>query len=382
MRDEHHKVARAYVLYREQRAASRYNTKKLKEQVGAKASSMTVTKRNGDKEPISLDKITNRVSVLSTGLNIDPIVVVQKAVPGLYNEITSTEIDTYLAETAASLTVEHHDYSYLAARIKANSLHKDTPGFIIATKNLFEDGLLREEYYNKVIASAEDIESIIDYYRDYNFDYFAFTTLIRAYLLKFENTTIERPQDLWMRVALTVSGDVFNFNKVKETYDSLSNGYYTHATPTLFNSGLKMQQLSSCFLIGMEDDSIEGIFNTIKDCALISKTAGGIGMHAHNIRGSGSRIKSTNGKSNGIIPFLKIFNETAKSVDQGGGKRKGSFAVYLEPWHADIEQFLELRKNTGAEEFRARDLFYALWIPDLFMKRVEDDGDWTLMSEH
>ena len=252
----------------------------------------------------------------------------------------------------------------------------------IATKNLFDDGLLREEYYNKVMSSAEDIESIIDYDRDYNFDYFAFTTLIRAYLLKFENKTIERPQDLWMRVALTVSGDNFNFDKVKETYDSLSNGYYTHATPTLFNSGLKMQQLSSCFLIGMEDDSIEGIFNTIKDCALISKTAGGIGMHAHNIRGSGSRIKSTNGKSNGLIPFLKIFNETAKSVDQGGGKRKGSFAVYLEPWHSDIEQFLELRKNTGAEEFRARDLFYALWIPDLFMKRVEDDGNWTLMSEH
>ena len=343
---------------------------------------MAVTKRNGDKEPISLDKITNRVSVLSTGLNIDPIVVVQKAVPGLYNEITSTEIDTYLAETAASLTVEHPDYSYLAARIKANSLHKDTPGFIIATKNLYDDGLLREDYYNKVMASAEDIESIIDYDRDYNFDYFAFTTLTRAYLLKFENKTVERPQDLWMRVALTVAGDSFNFDKVKETYDSLSNGYYTHATPTLFNSGLKMQQLSSCFLIGMEDDSIEGIFNTIKDCALISKTAGGIGMHAHNIRGSGSRIKSTNGKSNGLIPFLKIFNETAKSVDQGGGKRKGSFAVYLEPWHADIEQFLELRKNTGAEEFRARDLFYALWIPDLFMKRVEEDGDWTLMSEH
>ena len=382
MRDEHHKVARAYVLYREQRAASRYHTKKLKEQVGAKASSMMVTKRDGEKEPVSLDKITNRVSVLSTGLNIDPIVVVQKAVPGLYNEITSLEIDTYLAETAASLTVEHPDYSYLAARIKANSLHKDTPGFIITTKNLFNDGLLREDYYNKVMASAEDIESIIDYDRDYNFDYFAFTTLVRAYLLKFENKTIERPQDLWMRVALTVSGENFNFDKVKETYESLSNGYYTHATPTLFNSGLKMQQLSSCFLIGMEDDSIEGIFNTIKDCALISKTAGGIGMHAHNIRGSGSKIKSTNGKSNGLIPFLKIFNETAKSVDQGGGKRKGSFAVYLEPWHADIEQFLELRKNTGAEEFRARDLFYALWIPDLFMKRVEEDLDWTLMSEH
>ncbi len=382
MRDEHHKVARAYVLYREQRAASRYHTKKLKEQVGEKASSMMVTKRDGGKEPISLDKITNRVSVLSTGLNIDPIVVVQKAVPGLYNDISSAEIDTYLAETAAALTVEHPDYSYLAARIKVNSLHKETPGFIIATKNLYEDGLLREDYYKKVIDNADALESIIDYDKDYTFDYFALTTLIRAYLLKFDNKTIERPQDLWMRVTLTVCGKEFNLDKIKETYSTLSSGMYTHATPTLFNSGLKMQQLSSCFLISMEDDSIEGIFNTIKDCALISKTAGGIGMHAHNIRGSGSRIKSTNGKSNGLIPFLKIFNETAKSVDQGGGKRKGSFAVYLEPWHADIEKFLELRKNTGAEEFRARDLFYALWIPDLFMKRVENDEDWTLMSEH
>ena len=382
MRDEHHKVARAYVLYREQRAASRYHTNKLKEQVGVKVSSLMVLKRDGTKEPVSLDKITNRVSVLSTGLHIDPIVVAQKAIPGLYPDITSTEIDNYLSETAAALTVEHPDYSYLAARIKANSLHKETPGFVIATKNLYDDGLLKDDYYNKVMANAESIEAIIDYDKDYNFDYFAFTTLIRAYLLKFENKTIERPQDLWMRVALTVSCDNFDYNKVKETYESLSNGLYTHATPTLFNSGLKMQQLSSCFLIAMEEDSIEGIFNTIKDCALISKTAGGIGMHAHNIRGSGSRIKSTNGKSNGLIPFLKIFNETAKSVDQGGGKRKGSFAVYLEPWHADIEKFLELRKNTGAEEFRARDLFYALWIPDLFMKRVEEDKDWTLMSEH
>ena len=382
MRDEHHKVARAYVLYREQRAASRYHTKKLKEQAGEKVSSMMVTKRDGETEPVSLDKITNRVSVLSTGLSIDPITVAQKAIPGLFNEITSTEIDNYLAETAAALTVEHPDYSYLAARIKANALHKDTPGFVIATKNLFEDGLLRESYYRKVIENTEIIESIIDYDRDYHFDYFALTTLTRAYLLKFENKTIERPQDLWMRVALTVSCDEFDYNKVKDTYLALSNGLYTHATPTLFNSGLKMQQLSSCFLIGMEDDSIEGIFNTIKDCALISKTAGGIGLHAHNIRASGSRIKSTNGKSNGLIPFLKIFNETAKSVDQGGGKRKGSFAVYLEPWHADIEKFLELRKNTGADEFRARDLFYALWIPDLFMKRVENDEAWTLMSEH
>ena len=382
MRDEHHKVARAYVLYREQRAASRYHSKKLKEQVGVRVSSMMVTKRDGTKEPVSLDKITNRVSILSTGLSIDPIIVAQKAIPGLYNDITSTEIDNYLAETAAALTVEHPDYSYLAARIKSNALHKETPGFIIATKNLYQDGLLKEEYYKKVIENSDAIESIIDYDRDYSFDYFALTTLIRAYLLKFENKTIERPQDLWMRVAITVSCQPFDLNKLKETYDTLSTGLYTHATPTLFNSGLKMQQLSSCFLIGMEDDSIEGIFNTIKDCALISKTAGGIGMHAHNIRAGGSRIKSTNGKSNGLIPFLKIFNETAKSVDQGGGKRKGSFAVYLEPWHADIEKFLELRKNTGAEEFRARDLFYALWVPDLFMRRVENDEDWTLMSEH
>ena len=356
--------------------------KKLKEQIGGKVSSMMVTKRDGKTEPVSLDKITNRVSVLSTGLSIDPITVAQKAIPGLFNEITTAEIDNYLAETAASLTVEHPDYSYLAARIKANALHKETPGFVIATKNLFEDGLLREGHYNKVMENTEAIESILDYDRDYHYDYFALTTLTRAYLLKCGNNTIERPQDLWMRVALTVTPGEFDYEKVKNTYLALSNGLYTHATPTLFNSGLKMQQLSSCFLIGMEDDSIEGIFNTIKDCALISKTAGGIGMHAHNIRGSGSRIKSTNGKSNGLIPFLKIFNETAKSVDQGGGKRKGSFAIYLEPWHADIEKFLELRKNTGAEEFRARDLFYALWIPDLFMKRVENDEDWTLMSEH
>ena len=351
MREEYHKVARAYVLYREQRAAQRYHTNKLKEQVGGKVSAMTVTKRDGSKQPVSLDKITNRVSVLSTGLSIDPIVVAQKAIPGLYNGITTTEIDNYLSETAAALTVEHPDYSNLAARIKTNALHKETPGFIIASKLLYEDGLLNEEYYQKVNDNTDAIESIIDYDQDYHFDYFALTTLIRAYLLKYDDKVIERPQDLWMRVALTVTCDEFNYEKIKYTYLALSKGYYTHATPTLFNSALKMQQLSSCFLIAMEDDSIEGIFNTIKDCALISKTAGGIGIHTHNIRGSGSRIKSTNGKSNGLIPFLKIFNETAKSVDQGGGKRKGSFAVYLEPWHADIEQFLELRKNTKHKEY-------------------------------
>ena len=382
MRAEEHKVARAYVLYRDQRERSRQKSQKLKDQIGDKIVSMNVIKRDGSRQSVSLDKITNRVSVLSKGLAINPIIVAQKAVAGLYDGITTEEIDNYLAETAAALTVEHPDYSLVAARIKSNALHKETPDFGEGTEILFKDGLLREEYYNKVKNNIKEIEEIIDYDRDYTFDYFALTTLMKAYLLKVDNNHVERPQSLWMRVALTCGCDEFDAKKVKATYDMLSKGYYTHATPTLFNSGLKMQQLSSCFLIAMEDDSIDGIFNTLKDTALISKTAGGIGLHAHNIRSSGSTIKSTNGKSNGLIPFLKIFNETARSVDQGGGKRKGSFAIYLEPWHADIDAFLELRKNTGAEEFRARDLFYALWIPDLFMQRVEDDGDWTLMSEH
>ena len=381
MRAEEHKVARAYVLYRDQREKQREKEDALKSTMGSVVSSMQVIKRNGISQSVSLDKITNRVSVLSTGLSVDPIMVAQKAVAGLYDGITTCEIDNYLAETAAALTVEHPDYSMVAARIKTNALHKKTPGFIAATKSLYDDGLLNDKYYNKVMDNAKAIDSIIDYERDYTFDYFALTTLMKAYLLCVDEKHVERPQDVWMRTALVCSCDEFDFDKVKYTYDMLSKGFYTHATPTLFNSGLKMQQLSSCFLIAMEDDSISGIFNTLKDTALISKTAGGIGLHASNIRGSGSIIKSTNGKSNGLIPFLKIFNETARSVDQGGGKRKGSFAVYLEPWHTDVDAFLELRKNTGAEEFRARDLFYALWIPDLFMQRVEDDGDWTLMSE-
>ena len=381
MRAEEHKVARAYVLYRDQREKQREKEDALKSTMGSVVSSMQVIKRNGVSQSVSLDKITNRVSVLSSGLSVDPIMVAQKAVAGLYDGITTCEIDNYLAETAAALTVEHPDYSMVAARIKTNALHKETLGFIAATKSLYDDGLLNDKYYNKVMDNTKAIESIIDYERDYTFDYFALTTLMKAYLLRVDEKHVERPQDVWMRTALVCSCDEFDFDKVKHTYDMLSQGFYTHATPTLFNSGLKMQQLSSCFLIAMEDDSISGIFNTLKDTALISKTAGGIGLHASNIRGSGSIIKSTNGKSNGLIPFLKIFNETARSVDQGGGKRKGSFAVYLEPWHTDVDAFLELRKNTGAEEFRARDLFYALWIPDLFMQRVEDDGDWTLMSE-
>ena len=383
MRSGEYEVAKAFVLYREQRARQRQQSEKLQVAMGTKVASMQVVKRDGSKQAVSLDKITNRVRALAHGLDIDPIVVAQKAVAGLFDGITTEEIDTFLSETAAALTVENPDYSYVAARIKVNALHKQTNGFIAATHALYRDGLLHDSYYNMVVDNADAIAAMIDYERDYNFDYFALTTLIKAYLLRVDDVYVERPQDMFMRTALTCGcGEVFDADAVANTYDMMANGYYTHATPTLFNSGLKMQQLSSCFLISMEDDSIEGIFNTIKDCALISKTAGGIGLHAHNIRGAGSLIKSTNGKSNGLIPFLKIFNETARSVDQGGGKRKGSFAVYLEPWHTDIEAFLELRKNTGAEEFRARDLFYALWIPDLFMQRVEADADWTLLSEN
>ncbi len=376
MRSGEADVAKAYILYREQRSRHRKKSEKLQASIR-----MQVIKRDGTKQAVCLDKVTNRVQALSYGLDIDPIMVAKKAVAGLYDGITTDAIDSFLSETAAALTVESPDYSYVAARIKVNALHKQTQGFIATTQALYNDGLLHDDYYNKVMDNKDAIESIIDYERDYTFDYFALTTLIKAYLLKVDDI-MERPQDMFMRTALTCGcGTTFDAESVKTTYDMMTQGYYTHATPTLFNSGLKMQQLSSCFLIAMEDDSIEGIFNTVKDCALISKTAGGIGLHAHNIRGAGSLIKSTNGKSNGLIPFLKIFNETARSVDQGGGKRKGSFAVYLEPWHTDTEAFLELRKNTGAEEFRARDLFYALWIPDLFMQRVEDDAHWTLMSE-
>lgn len=382
MRVGHYDVAKNYVIYRSERTKQREIISDIEKQAGAKMFSMKVVKRNGVEQAVSLDKITNRVAILSKGLNVDPIYIAQKAISGLYNGILTEEIDQFLSETSASLTTDHPDYSIIASRIKVNALHKETESFVGATKVLYNDGLLNDEYYNKVIEHGDVIEKIINYDKDYSFDYFALTTLIRAYLLKVDGKIIERPQDMFMRTALTVVGKDFDKDKLIETYELISSGYYTHATPTLFNSGLKMQQLSSCFLISMEDDSIEGIFNTLKDTALISKTAGGIGLHVHNIRGQGSIIKSTNGRSNGLIPFLKIFNETARSVDQGGGKRKGSFAIYIEPWHKDIEEFLELRKNTGADEFRARDLFYALWIPDLFMERVEQDGDWTLMSEY
>ena len=382
MRGGHYEAAKAYVVYREKRNQGRQAIRTLHSSMGGKVSGMSVEKRDGTIQKVSLDAVTERVINVSDDLKVDPILVSQKAVAGLHDGIKTTAIDEFLSETSASLIPEHPDYSFVASRIKADSLHRETSGFRVATQKLYDDGLLNDDYFKKAMDNMDAIESMIDYKRDMRFDYFGLTTLMKAYLLKVDDKIVERPQDLWMRTALTVTDAEFDVDVVKETYDLISLGYYTHATPTLFNSGLKMQQLSSCFLISMEDDSIDGIFNTLKDTALISKTAGGIGLHAHNIRAQGSPIKSTNGKSNGLIPFLKIFNETARSVDQGGGKRKGSFAVYLEPWHADIEHFLELRKNTGAEEFRARDLFYALWVCDLFMKRVEEDGDWTLMSEY
>lgn len=383
MRSGERAVAKAYMLFRDKKTHKRDELEKLQAKMKSKTASMQVCKRDGTKEPLCLDKMTNRVQALSYGLYIEPIVVALKAAAGLFDGVTTNEIDALLSETAAALILDNPDYSFVAARIRVNALHKETHGFISATQTLYGEGLLNEDYYNMVMQNADAISHMMDYDRDYHFDHFGLTTLIKAYLLQVNDTYIERPQDMFMRSAITCGcGDTFDAFAVKKTYDMMTNGYYTHGTPTLFNSGLKIQQLSSCFLVSMEDDSIEGILNTVKECGLISKTAGGIGLHAHNIRSAGSLIKSTNGKSNGLIPFLRIFNATARAVDQGGGKRKGSFAIYLEPWHADIKQFLELRKNTVAEEFRAEDLFYALWIPDLFMQRVENDGDWTLMSEH
>lgn len=341
---------------------------------------MDVIKRDGRKEKASLDKVTRRAEALADGLKVEPIAVAQRVVSGLYDGIKVTEIDVFLAETAASLATEHPDYAKLAARVMVSSLQKETSGYATATRELSEIGILSDTYVDFVAKNQFALEDMIDYKRDYQFDYFGYKTLERSYLLKVKGVVVERPQDMFMRVAVAVAGD--DLEEIRELYDLLSLGYYTHATPTLFNAGCKMQQLSSCFLLAMQEDSINGIYDTLKDCALISKSAGGIGLHIHNIRATGAPIIGTNGVSNGIVPMLKVFNETARYVDQGGGKRKGSFAVYLEPWHADIESFLDLRKNHGKEEFRARDLFLALWVPDLFMERVENDAEWTLFSPH
>lgn len=351
---------------------------------------MYVIKRSGNKEPVSFDKITerlNKLCVASPSLNIDPVRISQKVVSGVYPGVTTRELDVLAAETAAYSATEHPDYSKLAARIEVSNLHKNTIGsFSKTAEKLYSyinprtnlPGPLLSDSTIKVIRMyTDDIEKAINYDRDYTYSYFGFKTLEKSYLLKIDGKVAERPQDMLMRVAIGIHQD--DINSVIETYDLMSTRFFTHATPTLFNAGTPRPQMSSCFLLAMKDDSIDGIFDTLKDCAKISKYAGGIGVSVHNIRAKDSYISGTNGVSNGLVPMFKVYNDVARYVDQGGGKRKGSFAMYLEPWHADIYDFLELKKNHGKEESRARDLFYALWIPDLFMERVKNNGNWTLM---
>jgi len=351
---------------------------------------MFVTKRDGRREPVQFDKITARIKKLAYGLNqefCEPVLVAQKVTSGVYKGVTTSELDELASETAASMTSKHPDYSILAARISVSNLHKGTlKSFSETAKVLYNyknektgewSPLLSDEVYNIIIKNAERLDSAIVYDRDFEYDYFGYKTLERSYLLRVHGKVVERPQHMLMRVAVGIHKD--NIDDAIQTYTLMSERWMTHASPTLFNAGTPRPQMSSCFLVAMKDDSIEGIYNTLKECAVISKSAGGIGLSMHNIRATSSYIRGTNGASNGIVPMLRVFNDTARYVDQGGGKRKGAFAVYLEPWHADIFDWLDLRKNTGKEESRCRDLFYGLWTNDLFMQRVEDDGEWSLM---
>ena len=350
---------------------------------------MFVLKRDGKKEPVMFDKITARVRNMCYGLSshVDPVKVAMRVIEGLYDGVSTSELDNLAAETAATMTVQHPDYAKLAARIAVSNLHKNTKKvFSEVMADLYnyvnprtgkKAPLLSDETFNVIMANAEKIDSTIIYNRDFGYDYFGFKTLERSYLLKINGEIAERPQHMLMRVAIGIHQE--DIDEAIETYELMSKKFFTHATPTLFNAGTPKPQMSSCFLLQIQDDSIDGIYDTLKQTAQISQSAGGIGLSIHNVRATGSYIRGTNGTSNGIVPMLKVFNDTARYVDQGGGKRKGSFAIYMEPWHADVFDFLDLRKNTGAEENRARDLFYAMWIPDLFMKRVEENGDWTLM---
>jgi ribonucleoside-diphosphate reductase alpha chain len=350
---------------------------------------MYVVKRDGRKEPVMFDKITARVRKLCYGLNplVDPTRVAMRVIEGLYDGVTTSELDNLAAEIAATMTTTHPDYALLAARISVSNLHKNTKkSFSETMKDLYEyvnprtgkkAPLLSDEVYKIIQKNAEQLDSSIIYNRDFGYDYFGFKTLERSYLLKLNGQIVERPQHMLMRVSRGIHLE--DIDAAMETYELMSKKFFTHATPTLFNSGTPKPQMSSCFLLAMKDDSIDGIYDTLKQTAKISQSAGGIGLSIHNIRATGSYISGTNGTSNGIVPMLRVFNDTARYVDQGGGKRKGSFAIYVEPWHADIFDFLELKKNHGKEEMRARDLFYAMWIPDLFMKRVEENGEWTLM---
>ncbi|WP_127126082.1 ribonucleoside-diphosphate reductase subunit alpha [Pseudoflavitalea rhizosphaerae] len=354
---------------------------------------MFVVKRNGKKESVKFDKITARVEKLCYGLDrrfVNSIDVAKKVIEGLYDGVTTTELDNLAAETAASLTVKHPDYALLASRIAISNLHKNTiKSFSDTMKLLYEcrdakagkaAPLLADDVWAVIQQHHELLDSTIIYDRDYAFDYFGFKTLEKSYLLKVDGKVAERPQHMYMRVALGIHKQ--DIDAAIKTYHMMSERWFTHATPTLFNAGTPKPQMSSCFLLTMKDDSIDGIYDTLKQTAKISQSAGGIGLSIHGIRATGSYIGGTNGTSNGIIPMLRVYNDTARYVDQGGGKRKGAFAIYLEPWHADVFEFLDLRKNHGKEELRARDLFYALWIPDLFMKRVEENGDWSLFCPH
>lgn len=349
---------------------------------------MFVIKRNGKKESVKFDKITARIQKLSYGLSplVDVLDLAKKTIEGIYDGVSTTELDNLAAETAAALTTRHPDYALLASRIAVSNLHKNTQKSFSATMRTLHQyndpvtgkalALVADDVMEIIEANAELLDSTIIYDRDFGFDYFGFKTLEKSYLLRINGKVAERPQHLYMRVAIGIHKH--DLEQAIKTYHLMSERWFTHATPTLFNAGTPKPQLSSCFLLTMKDDSIEGIYDTLKQTARISQSAGGIGLAIHNIRATGSYIGGTNGTSNGIIPMLRVFNDTARYVDQGGGKRKGAFAIYLEPWHADVFEFLDLRKNHGKEELRARDLFYALWIPDLFMKRVEANGDWTL----
>ncbi|MBK6883320.1 MAG: ribonucleoside-diphosphate reductase subunit alpha [Flavobacteriales bacterium] len=350
---------------------------------------MYVIKRDGRREAVKFDKITARVKKLCYELDplVDATQVTLKVIDGIFDGVTTTELDNLTAEVAATMTVKHPDYAQLASRIAVSNLHKSTKkSFSECMKDLYEytdpktgapASLIAEDVHKIITDNAEVLDSAIIYDRDFSYDFFGFKTLERSYLLRLHGKVVERPQHMLMRVAVGIHKN--DIEAAIRTYNDLSEGWYTHATPTLFNAGTPKPQMSSCFLLQLKDDSINGIYDTLKQCAQISQSAGGIGLSIHNLRAKGSYIKGTNGTSNGIVPMLRVFNDTARYVDQGGGKRKGSFAMYLEPWHADVFDFLELKKNHGKEEMRARDLFYAMWIPDLFMKRVEQGGQWTLM---
>ena len=353
---------------------------------------MYVVKRDGRREAVKFDKITARIKKLCYGLNplVAPEKVAMKVIEGLFDGVTTSELDNLAAEVAATNTITHPDYALLASRIAVSNLHKNTKkSFSETIKDLYnyidpktakKAPLISDEVYNIIAKNADVLDSTIIYDRDFRYDFFGFKTLERSYLLKLKGQVAERPQQMLMRVAVGIHKE--DLDSAIETYNYMSEGWFTHATPTLFNSGTPKPQMSSCFLLTTKEDSIPGIYDTLKQCAQISQSAGGIGLSIHDIRAMGSYIKGTNGTSNGIVPMLRVFNDTARYVDQGGGKRKGSFAIYMEPWHADVFDFLDLRKNHGKEEQRARDLFYALWTPDLFMKRVEENGDWTLMCPH